>query len=63
MTHLEDLNRIEIRHLRDTVSMFENEIKHLRKLLKTMREENETLKAKNELYRQQLELDYRDSKS
>ena len=62
MTHLEDLNRIEIRHLRDTVSMFENEIKHLRKLLKTMREENETLKAKNELYRQQLELDYRDSK-
>tara|TARA_R110000851_G_scaffold11235_5_gene39639 strand:- start:425 stop:616 length:192 start_codon:yes stop_codon:yes gene_type:complete len=63
MTHLEDLNRIEIRHLRDTVSMFENEIKHLRKLLKTIREENETLKAKNELYRQQLELDYRDSKS
>ena len=62
MTHLEDLNRIEIRHLRDTVSMFENEIKHLRKLLKTMREENETLRAKNELYRQQLELDYRDSK-
>lgn len=62
MTHLEDLNRIEIRHLRDTVSMFENEIKHLRKLLKTIREENETLKAKNELYRQQLELDYRDSK-
>jgi len=62
MTHLEDLNRIEIKHLRDTVNMFENEIKHLRKLLKTIREENETLKAKNELYRQQLELDYRDSK-
>ena len=63
MTHLEDLNRIEIRHLRDTVNMFESEIKHLRKLLKTMRAENETLRAKNELYRQQLELDYRDSKS
>ena len=46
MTHLEDLNRIEIRHLRDTVNMFESEIKHLRKLLKTMREENETLRAR-----------------
>ena len=63
MTHLEDLNRIEIRHLRDTVNIFESEIRKLRKLLKTMREENETLRAKNELYRQQLELDYRDSKS
>ena len=62
MTHLEDLNRIEIRHLRDTVNIFESEIRKLRKLLKTMREENETLRAKNELYRQQLELDYRDSK-
>ena len=48
MTHLEDLNRIEIRHLRDTVNMFENQITHLTKLLKTIREENETLKAKNE---------------
>mgnify|MGYP003115674065 CR=1 FL=1 len=62
MTHLEDLNRIEIRHLRDTVSMFENEITHLRKLLKTIKEENETLKAKNELHRQQLESEYKESK-
>ena len=62
MTHLEDLNRIEIRHLRDTVNIFESEIRKLRKLLKTMREENETLRAKNELYRQELESEYRKSK-
>ena len=62
MTHLEDLNRIEIRHLRDTVNMFENQITHLTKLLNTIREENETLKAKNELHRQQLESEYRKSK-
>ena len=62
MTHLEDLNRIEIRHLRDTVNIFESEIRKLRKLLKTMREENETLEAKNELYRQELESEYRKSK-
>ena len=55
MTHLEDLNRIEIRHLRDTVNMFESEIKHLRKLLKTIREENE-------LYLQKQEQEYRKSK-
>ena len=62
MTHLEDLNRIEIRHLRDTVNMFESEIRKLRKLLKTIKEENETLRAKNELHRQQLESEYRKSK-
>jgi len=62
MTHLEDLNRIEIKHLRDTVNMFENQITHLTKLLKTIREENETLKAKNELHRQKLETEYRKSK-
>ena len=62
MTHLEDLNRIEIRHLRDTVNMFENQITHLTKLLKTIREENETLKAKNELYMQQQEQEYKESK-
>ena len=62
MTHLEDLNRIEIRHLRDTVNIFESEIRKLRKLLKTIKEENETLRAKNELYRQELESEYRKSK-
>ena len=69
MTHLEDLNRIEIRHLRDTVNVFESEIRKLRKLLKrikeeneTLRAENETLRAKNELHRQQLESEYRKSK-
>lgn len=62
MTHLEDLNRIEIRHLRDTVNIFESEIRKLRKLLKTIKEENETLRAKNELHRQQLESEYRNSK-
>ena len=62
MTHLEDLNRIEIRHLRDTVNMFENQITHLTKLLKTIREENETLKAKNELYMQQQKQEYKESK-
>lgn len=62
MTHLEDLNRIEIRHLRDTVNIFESEIRKLRKLLKTIKEENEMLRAKNELHRQQLESEYRDSK-
>jgi regulator of replication initiation timing len=62
MTHLEDLNRIEIRHLRDTVNVFESEIRKLRKLLKTIKEENETLRAQNELHRQQLESEYRNSK-
>lgn len=62
MTHLEDLNRVEIQHLRDTVNMFEKEITHLRKILKTTREDNETLRAKNELHRQQLETEYRKSK-
>ena len=62
MTHLEDLNRIEIRHLRDTVNMFENQITHLTKLLKTIREENETLKAKNELYLRQQKQEYKESK-
>ena len=63
MTHLEDLNRIEIRHLRDTVNMFENQITHLTKLLKTIREENETLKAKNELYLRQQKQEYKESKA
>ena len=62
MTHLEDLNRIEIRHLRDTVNIFESEIRKLRKLIKTIKEENETLRAKNELHRQKLESEYRKSK-
>jgi len=62
MTHQEDLNRIEIRHLRDTVNIFESEIRKLRKLLKTIKEENETLRAKNELHRQKLESEYRKSK-
>ena len=62
MTHLEDLNRIEIRHLRDTVNIFESEIRKLRKLLKTIKEENETLRAQNELHRQRLESEYRKSK-
>ena len=62
MTHLEDLNRIEIRHLRDTVNIFESEIRKLKKLLKTIKEENETLRAENELHRQELESEYRKSK-
>jgi hypothetical protein len=56
MTHLEDLNRIEIRHLRDMNQILKSEIMKLKNV-------NRTLEAKNELYRQQLESEYRKSKA
>ena len=55
MTHLEDLNRIEIKHLRDMLEIFKGEIIKLKNM-------NRTLEAKNELYRQELESEYRKSK-
>lgn len=55
MTHLEDLNRIEIKHLREMNQIFKAEIIKLKDI-------NRTLQAKNELYLQQLESEYRKSK-
>jgi len=55
MTHQEDLNRIEIKHLRDMLEIFKGEIIKLKNM-------NRTLEAKNELYRQELESEYRKSK-
>jgi hypothetical protein len=55
MTHLEDLNRIEIKHLREMNQIFKAEIIKLKDM-------NRTLQAKNELYLQQLESEYRKSK-
>ena len=55
MTHTDDIQRIEINHLRE--------------MLRSVKEENENLKnkieilqAKNQLYLQQLESEYRKSK-
>lgn len=55
MTHLEDLNRIEIKHLREMNQIFKAEIIKLKDM-------NRTLEAKNQLYLQQLESEYRKSK-
>jgi hypothetical protein len=55
MTHQEDLNRIEIRHLREMNQIFKAEIIKLKDM-------NRTLQAKNQLYLQQLESEYRKSK-
>ena len=55
MTHLEDLNRIEIKHLREMNQIFKAEIIKLKDM-------NRTLQAKNQLYLQQLESEYRKSK-
>jgi len=55
MTHQEDLNRIEIRHLREMNQIFKAEIIKLKDM-------NRTLQAKNELYLQKLESEYRKSK-
>ena len=55
MTHQEDLNRIEIRHLREMDQIFKAEIIKLKDM-------NRTLQAKNQLYLQQLESEYRKSK-
>jgi len=69
MTHQEDLNRIEIKHLRDMLEIFKGEIIKLKNMNRTLEAKNEklknmnrTLEAKNELYRQELESEYRKSK-
>jgi hypothetical protein len=55
MTHLEDLNRIEIRHLRDMNQILKSEIMKLKNV-------NRTLQATVELYLQQQEQEYKESK-
>ena len=55
MTHQEDLNRIEIRHLREMNQIFKAEIIKLKDI-------NRTLQATIELYLQQQEQEYRKSK-
>ncbi len=55
MTHLEDLNRIEINHLRDLLRNVKQENENLKDM-------NRTLQATVELHRQQLESEYRKSK-
>ena len=55
MTHIDDLHRIEINHLRDMLRNLKQENDNLKDM-------NRTLKAKNQLYLQQLESEYRKSK-
>jgi hypothetical protein len=55
MTHQEDLNRIEINHLRDLL----RNVKQENESLKDM---NRTLQATVELYLQQQEQEYKESK-
>lgn len=55
MTHLEDLNRIEIRHLREMNQILKAEIIKLKDI-------NRTLQATVELYLQQQQQEYRKSK-
>lgn len=55
MTHLEDLNRIEIKHLRDLLRNVKQENENLKDM-------NRTLQATVELYMQQQEQEYKESK-
>ena len=55
MTYTEDLNRIEIIHLREMLVNVKEENENLKLM-------NRTLEVKNELYLQQLESEYRKSK-
>ena len=55
MTYIEDLNRIEIIHLREMLVNVKEENENLKLM-------NRTLEVKNELYLQQLESEYRKSK-
>ena len=55
MTYREDLNRIEIRHLREMNQIFKAEIIKLKDM-------NRTLQATVELYMQQQEQEYKESK-
>ena len=55
MTHTEDLHRIEINHLRQMLRSVKEENENLKLM-------NRTLEAKNQLYLQQLESEYRKSK-
>ena len=55
MTHTDDLHRIEINHLRDMLRNLKQENENLKDM-------NRTLQAKNQLYLQQLESEYRKSK-
>jgi hypothetical protein len=55
MIHTEDLVRIEIKHLRELLRNSKDENEKLKLM-------NRTLSAKNELYLQQLETEYRKNK-
>ena len=55
MTHTDDLHRIEINHLRQMLRSVKEENENLKDM-------NQTLQAKNELYLQKLESEYRKSK-
>lgn len=55
MTHTDDLHRIEINHLRQMLRSVKEENENLKLM-------NRTLEAKNQLYLQQLESEYRKSK-
>ena len=55
MTHIDDLHRIEINHLRQMLRSVKEENENLKDM-------NRTLQAKNQLYLQQLESEYRKSK-
>ena len=55
MIYIDDLNRIEITHLREMLRNAKDENEKLKLM-------NRTLSAKNELYLQQLETEYRKSK-
>jgi len=56
MTHLDDLHRIEIKHLRDLLTSVMKENDSLKSV-------NLTLQATVELYNQQKEFEYRESKT
>ena len=55
MTHLEDLNRIEIKHLREMNQILKAETIKLKDI-------NRTLQATVELYLQQQQQEYKESK-
>jgi len=55
MTHIDDLHRIEINHLRDMLRSIKEENENLKDM-------NRTLKATVDLYLQQQEKEYRSSK-
>ena len=62
MTHTDDLNRIEINHLREMLRYVKEENENLKEENENLKDMNRTLQAKNQLYLQQLESEYRKSK-